>query len=109
LGVHEADCYRGTPYVEVTANLAARLYQHRAGEGSDFCRRYGLHRLVWAEHRDSSEAFIAHEKRLKRWRREWTIGLIERANPTGSTILTQWSEAEEAGFPVKPDATKGRG
>lgn len=24
---------------------------------------------------------IAHEKRLKRWRRPWKIALIERANP----------------------------
>ena len=76
-----ADRYRGTLYVGVTANLAARIYQHRAGEGSDFCRRYGLHRLVWAEHGDSIEACIAHEKRLKKWRREWKIELIEKANP----------------------------
>jgi putative endonuclease len=24
---------------------------------------------------------IAHEKRLKRWRREWKIALVEKANP----------------------------
>jgi hypothetical protein len=24
---------------------------------------------------------IAHEKRLKRWHRDWKIGLIEKANP----------------------------
>ena len=76
-----ADRYRGTLYVGVTANLAARIYQHRHGEGSDFCRRYGLDRLVWAEHGDTIDACIAHEKRLKKWQRNWKIALIERANP----------------------------
>ncbi len=64
-----ADRYRGTMYVGVTADLAARISQHRSGEGSDFCARYNLHRLVWAERGDAIEDCIAHEKRIKRWRR----------------------------------------
>ena len=76
-----SDRYRGAMYVGVTAQLAARIHQHRTGDGSDFRRRYGLHRLVWAEHGDTIEACIAHEKRLKRWRREWKFALIERGNP----------------------------
>ena len=76
-----ADRYRGTMYVGVTANLAARIYQHRTGTGSDFCRRYGLARLIWAEHGDDIVSCIAHEKRVKRWRREWKFALIEKGNP----------------------------
>ncbi|MEG3153453.1 GIY-YIG nuclease family protein [Sphingomonas sp. RB1R13] len=76
-----SDRYRGTMYVGVTADLAARAFQHRTGEGSDFCRRYGLTRLVWAEHGDSITDCIAHEKRVKRWRREWKFALVEQANP----------------------------
>jgi putative endonuclease len=76
-----ADRYRGTMYVGVTSNLIERVAQHRAGEGSEFCARYGLTRLVWAEASDSIHACIAHEKRLKRWRREWKFALIERHNP----------------------------
>ena len=76
-----ADRYRGTIYVGVTAHLPARIMQHRTGEGSDFCRRYGLVRLVWAEHGATIQDCIAHEKRIKRWRREWKIALIEEANP----------------------------
>ncbi len=76
-----ADRYRGTMYVGVTAHLHARIAQHRNGECSNFCRRYGLDRLVWAEHGDSIAACIAHEKRLKRWRREWKFALVEKANP----------------------------
>ncbi|WP_307118729.1 GIY-YIG nuclease family protein [Sphingomonas kyeonggiensis] len=76
-----ADRYRGTIYVGVTANLAARVHQHRTGDGSDFCRRYGLDRLVWAEQAPSITDCIAHEKRVKRWRREWKFALIETGNP----------------------------
>lgn len=76
-----ADRYRGTIYVGVTAHLAARVAQHRNGDGSDFCKRYGLDRLVWAEFAPVILDAIGHEKRVKRWRREWKFALIERANP----------------------------
>jgi putative endonuclease len=76
-----ADRYRGTMYVGVTANLIARITQHRGGDGSDFCKRYGLNRLVWAERAEQIHACIAHEKRLKRWHRDWKFALIERDNP----------------------------
>ncbi|MBB5986960.1 GIY-YIG nuclease family protein [Sphingobium lignivorans] len=76
-----ADRYRGTMYVGVTSQLPVRIHQHRSGEGSDFCARYGLVRLVWAERADDIVECIAHEKRLKRWRRAWKFDLIERGNP----------------------------
>jgi putative endonuclease len=76
-----ADRYRGTMYVGITAHLSARVRQHRCGDGSDFCARYGLKRLVWAERVDDIVAGIEHEKRLKRWRRAWKFDLIERGNP----------------------------
>ena len=75
------DRYRGTMYVGVTAYLSARILQHRTGQGSDFCRRYGLTRLVWAEYSEDIASCIAHEKRIKKWHREWTFALIEKANP----------------------------
>ena len=76
-----ANRYRGTMYVGVTAHLAARVHQHRTGQGSDFCAEHALARLVWADFADDITAAIEHEKRLKRWRREWKFALIERANP----------------------------
>ena len=82
-----ADRYRGTLYVGVTADLSARIFQHRQGSGSDFCARYGLHQLVWAERGDSIADCIAHEKRLKRWRRAWKFDLIERTNPDWADLF----------------------
>ena len=81
-----ADRYRGTLYVGVTANLPQRIFQHRDGRGSDFCARYKLHRLVWAERGETIEDCIGHEKRLKRWRSEWKFALIEQANPEWSDL-----------------------
>jgi putative endonuclease len=72
---------RGVLYIGVTANLAARVAQYRAGEGSAFCRKYNLRRLVLAEQHDEIDDAIRREKLLKTWKRAWKIELIERANP----------------------------
>lgn len=68
-------------YIGVTANLAARVLQHREDRGSAFCRRYGIKTLVLAEPHERIEEVIAREKALKTWKRDWKISLIERANP----------------------------
>jgi putative endonuclease len=71
----------GTLYVGVTSSLARRVSEHRDGLGSDFCARYGLKTLVYAETMPTAAEAIAHEKRLKRWRRSWKFDLIEKGNP----------------------------
>ena len=76
-----ANRYRGTLYTGVTSDIAARVVQHREGKGSEFCAKHGLTRLVWAEFTTPIDEAIAHEKRLKRWRRGWKFDLIEKANP----------------------------
>lgn len=70
----------GTLYIGVTANLVARVTQHRDGTGSDFCKRHGLTRLVYAEEYDRIEEAIAREKQLKAWKRSWKLNLIGRTN-----------------------------
>ena len=72
---------RGVLYIGVTADLAARLHQHRRGAGSAFCRRYQLTRLVLAEPHATIAEAIAREKAMKEWRRAWKIALIEAGNP----------------------------
>ena len=73
--------YRGELYVGITADLSARMVQHRDGEGSRYAAKRGIGRLVWADFIEPVDAAIAHEKRLKRWRREWKFALIEKTNP----------------------------
>jgi putative endonuclease len=81
LDVHHDQPAARRPLHGATANLAARLWQHRNGEGSAFCRRYHLTRLVLAEQHDRIEDAIAREKAMKAWKRAWKIALIEQANP----------------------------
>ncbi len=72
---------RGLVYVGVTADIAARYWQHRNGQGSTYCRKWGIDRLVWYTHFPDIREAIAHEKRVKRWVRPWKDSLIERDNP----------------------------
>jgi putative endonuclease len=72
---------RGVLYVGVTADIDERMWQHRNGHGSKFCRKYGLNRLVHVEEYPAIAEAIVREKRLKKWQRAWKIELIERANP----------------------------
>lgn len=71
----------GVLYIGVTADLPARILQHRQGRGSVFCRRSGLDRLVYAEPHSDIAAAIAREKAMKAWKRAWKIALIEEGNP----------------------------
>ncbi len=76
-----SDRYRGAIYIGVTTNIAARALQHRDGNGSAFCKRYDLTRLVYADQTPGIEDAIAREKAMKKWLRAWKIDLIEQANP----------------------------
>jgi putative endonuclease len=70
----------GVLYTGVSSHLAARVEQHRTDRGSEFCRRYGLNRLEFAQRFDTIEEAIAREKQVKAWRRAWKIALIESVN-----------------------------
>ena len=73
----------GTIYIGgVTSELLNRVAQHRAGQIDGFTKRHGLKRLVWFEPHDSIVIAIRREKSLKKYKREWKVNLIERANPT---------------------------
>ena len=71
----------GTIYTGVTAHLAVRINQHREDRGSAYCRKFGIKMLVYAEWHDDIYAAIVREKRIKAWKREWRVTLIEKGNP----------------------------
>ncbi len=76
----------GTIYTGVTSDLLGRIHQHRAGALGGFTRRNGIKRLVWYETHTSIEAAITREKRIKAWKREWRINLIEATNHDWSDL-----------------------
>lgn len=78
---------QGTLYVGVTKDLEKRANQHKQDRSNSFVARYKLHTMVWAQEFIDVEEAIAFEKRLKRWRRNWKIRLIEEANPSWEAIV----------------------
>ena len=80
----------GTLYIGVTSGLLNRVVQHREGVMDGFTKQYGVKRLVWYETHDSIEVAIHREKRLKKYKREWKINLIERDNPNWDDLFPQF-------------------
>ena len=72
----------GVLYVGVTADLAARVVQHREGRGGEFTSKYRCILLVYVEQFPAIEEAIAREKAIKAWKRVWKIEAIERQNPS---------------------------
>jgi putative endonuclease len=71
----------GTLYVGVTNNLYKRVYAHKSDLVGGFTREYRVHNLVYYEvYRDIRDA-LDREKRMKKWKRQWEIQLIEKTNP----------------------------
>jgi putative endonuclease len=79
-------------YVGMTGFLMSRVLQHRAGEGSEFTRRYRVHRLVYFQSFHNVGDAIGRETELKKWRRERKIALIEERNPTWEDLAEGWGE-----------------
>ena len=71
----------GTLYIGVTSNLGRRVWEHQMELVEGFTKEYGVHTLVWYETHPTMESAITREKRMKAWRREWKIELIEESNP----------------------------
>ena len=71
----------GTLYVGVTNDLIHRIHQHKENLVDGFTRKYNVHTLVYYESCPDIQAAITREKRMKKWRRQWKIELIEKENP----------------------------
>src|SRR5262249_38771583 len=76
----------GTLYLGVTNNLVRRVYEHKTKAAPGFTKRYNVDRLVWFEIHDEILSAIEREKKLKKWRRDWKIRLIEESNPNWADL-----------------------
>jgi len=73
--------WKTTLYVDVTADLAKRIIQHKTGKDSEFTGKYDLTDLVYYERIGDMAQAIKREKQLKNWHRDWKINLIKSVNP----------------------------
>ncbi|ACV27616.1 GIY-YIG nuclease family protein [Kangiella koreensis] len=71
----------GALYVGVTSDLIKRVWQHKNNVVESFTQKYRVHQLVYYEQCDSIETALNREKRLKEWKRQWKVDLIESKNP----------------------------
>ena len=73
--------HNGTLYVGTTVDLARRVWEHREGVADGFTKRYGLCRLVYAEHHTNILSAKQREMNIKHWPRAWKVRLILAMNP----------------------------
>ena len=71
----------GTLYIGITNDLTRRVFEHKTGLVNGFTKKYSVNKLVYFESTNDVNAAILREKRLKKWKRQWKIELIEKLNP----------------------------
>ncbi len=70
----------GPLYIGVTNDLARRVWEHREGLVPGFTKTYGVRQLVRYELFEDVRNAIDRETRLKKWKRQWKIDLIQTHN-----------------------------
>ena len=86
----------GVLYIGVTGNLIRRIQEHRRGMIAGFSCKYKTHKLIYYETTTSVYAAICREKKLKRWKRQWKIKLIEIKNPFWKDLYPDFNGKDPA-------------
>jgi putative endonuclease len=81
----------GTLYIGITNDLARRVWEHREGLIEGFTKKHGVKMLVYFEVFADIGLAIARETRLKKYKREWKINLIQSRN-------VEWKDLYETLF-----------
>lgn len=80
----------GTLYIGMSNDLERRVYEHKNELVQGFTKEYGLKQLVYFESHQYVNDAILREKRLKKWKRQWKINLIEEDNPEWADLAIDW-------------------
>ena len=80
----------GTLYVGVTNDLERRVFQHKQKRVPGFTARYNVTRLVFYEAFPDAMSAIAAEKKIKGWKRDKKVALVESMNPTWKDLAEGW-------------------
>ena len=79
----------------MTNNLFARVMEHERQRWIATPHANRVMRLVYVEQFRYVHDAIAREKKLKDWRRERKVGLIDGDNPTWDDLAAGWDEWAE--------------
>ena len=78
-------------YIGVTDNLDERVKEHKLKVyPQSFTAKYNCDKLVYFEKFENGEEAVKKEKQMKKWKRDWKIGLIEDFNPNWVDISLNW-------------------
>lgn len=81
----------GTLYIGMTNNLERRVFEHKNKLVEGFTKKYDLTKLMYYEIFQHVDEAIKREKRLKKWKRQWKINLIEEKNPNWIDLASDWA------------------
>ena len=81
-----------TLYIGITNDLAKRISEHKSGMMEGFTKKYSIDKLVYYESTTDVNEAITREKRLKKWKRQWKIDLIENSNPDWRDLSVNFLE-----------------
>ncbi len=70
----------------MTNDLKRRVYEHKNNLIDGFTKKYDVNKLVYFEMTNEVQDAIIREKRLKKWKRQWKIELIEQVNPAWNDL-----------------------
>ena len=90
----------GVSYTGVTNDLERRVWEHKEKALPSFTAKYHCDRLVYYEQFPDSWSAIEAEKKIKGWRREKKVNLIEEMNPA-------WRDLSEGWYDDAAAATRG--
>lgn len=83
-----ASKYNGTLYIGLTSDLIRRVWEHKNKFIPGFTQKYNVTMLVYYEIFNDITLAAAREKRLKEWKRQWKIDLIQKNNPKWKDLYT---------------------
>ena len=83
---------QGVIYVGVTNHIDERVKEHKLKVYQEsFTAKYNCDRLVCFEIYDNDQEALIREKRMKKWKRDWKIQLIENMNPSWMDLSMNWN------------------
>ena len=77
-------------YIGITNDIERRMFEHKTGHGSSFCKKYNLTDLMYYQEYPSNVSAISREKQLKNWHRDWKWNLIKKENKNLTDLSKEW-------------------
>lgn len=78
---------KGKLYTGHTEDLVQRMEQHVHKVFPGWASKHSCRYLLWYEEFESRDLAFKRERRIKAWKREWKINLIEKTNPDWLDIM----------------------